>query len=374
MPDHLAMKARTRWLAQSLIAALWLAAGCSSLPVGQATPTPLPIVADISGTRAEGRLEPARYVELSPAVGGLVSEVLVSEGDYVQAGQLIARLDSANAQTLEAARTNAALDLSSAFEAARIAQSELDDYPLPRIFVGLSAEQAARSWLAELDSARKAFAPFKETSRKGLRAAHAFSNAVYPSLPHRTLYDTQDYDDMAMVYKKRVDVAWMNYTKAVLWLNLDAALATARARVAEAQRRFDVLQDEAQSSADAGVRSAWATAEIRTPLAGTVTRLDLKLGEVATAGVTVVTVADLSQWIVRTTDLTEIDVPILHEGMPVKVILDSNPELTLNGKVMSIDLGYAERQGEILYPVRISLTDNLPDMRWGMTAEATFVE
>ena len=51
--------------------------------------------------------------------------------------------------------------------------------------------------------------------------------------------DTYEYDDMAMVHKKRLDVAWMNYTKAVEWLNLQAAVVEAQARVDEAQRRFD---------------------------------------------------------------------------------------------------------------------------------------
>src|SRR5687767_2579119 len=42
---------------------------------------------------AEAKVVPARSAALSLPIGGLVAEVLVSEGDQVTAGQVIARLD-----------------------------------------------------------------------------------------------------------------------------------------------------------------------------------------------------------------------------------------------------------------------------------------
>ena len=348
--------------------------GCGSGPTAQTAPTPLPVVADLGGITAEGRLEPVRFVELSPGADGLVSEVLVAEGERVEAGQLIARLDSADAQTLEAAQTAAAVELGNTYEAVRTAQNELDAYPLPRVFAGLTAEEAARTWLAELDAASEAFAPFKDTSRKGLRRSSAFPRLVYPSLPQRVLFDTREYDEMAMVYKKRVDVAWMNYTKAVLWVRLDSALITAKARLADAQRRYDAVTDALTSSETAGTRAALATAEIRSPFDGTIAALDLKVGELASAGTTVVTVADLSGWIVKTVDLTEIDVIEIREGMPVTVVLDAMPDTQLNGRVLSVDLSFSDRQGDIVYPVNILLADSDNGMRWGMTAQVSFEE
>ncbi|MFH1185813.1 MAG: efflux RND transporter periplasmic adaptor subunit, partial [Chloroflexota bacterium] len=247
-------------------------------------------------------------------------------------------------------------------------------YPLPRIFVGLTAEEAARTWLAELDTAREAFAPYKGTSRKSLKPSSALPTLVYPSLPRRVLLDTREYDDMAMVYKKQVDVALMNYTRAVMWLQRDSALATAKARLMDARRRYDNLQDVALSDAGAGTRAALATAEIRAPFDGTITSIDLKVGEAVTAGLAVVTVADLSGWVVETTDLTEIDVMSIREGLPVTVSLDSLPDATFSGGVRSVDLSYSDRQGDIVYPVSILLAESHPRMRWGMTAQVTFDE
>jgi len=85
--------------------AVCMSAGCGSASAIQTAPTPMPAVADLTGVTAEGRLEPIRFVDLAPSVDGLVSEVLVSAGQQVVPGQLLARLDSTNAQTLETAQT-----------------------------------------------------------------------------------------------------------------------------------------------------------------------------------------------------------------------------------------------------------------------------
>lgn len=354
--------------------ALFVAAGCGQPRAMQSPPTPLPVVADLTGVTAEGRLEPVRFVTLAPTVSGPVSEVLVTEGEQVDAGQLIARLGNAGAQTLESAQTQVARELGNAYETLRVAQNDLDAYPLPRVFAALTAEEAARTWLAELDAANAAFAPFRDTSRKSLRPRNSLPGLVYPSLPPRVLVDTGEYDDMGMVHKKRLDVAWMNYTKAIGWLRLDAAVQSAKARVADAQRQYDRLRETTVSDVDAATRSALATAEIRAPFAGTITELNLKAGEAATAGTPIATLADFSSWIVKTTDLTEIDVVAIQEGMPVQVILDSMAGTTFSGHVLSVRLNYSDRQGDIVYPVRILLADPNAAMRWGMTAQIVFGE
>jgi multidrug resistance efflux pump len=225
-----------------------------------------------------------------------------------------------------------------------------------------------------LDAASKAFAPYKDSSRKGLKPRNAFPNLVYPGLPGRALLDSGEYDGVALEYKKRVDVARTNYTKAVQWLQLDSALAVAQARVADAETRYERLNDPGLSLASAGTVGALATAEIRAPFSGTVTQLDLEVGEAARAGIAAATLADFSGWIVKTTDLTEIDVVSVEDGMPVSVILDSLPDTQFGGSVLHIALGYSDRQGDIVYPVEVLLNSSHPGFRWGMTAEVTFEE
>jgi multidrug efflux pump subunit AcrA (membrane-fusion protein) len=365
----LTMKRRRR-IETFLAAGLMLMSGCSAIP-GQGSPptaTPLPPLPDQGGITAEGRLEPIRHAALSFGADGIVSEVLIREGDVVEAGQVIGRLDNTETRTLEQARAHAAVDLSNAHEAVRVAQQEFDDYPVPREFVGFTPQQATEYWLDKLDTARADFEPYEGTSRKTLKP----NNNRFPSLPRRLWFDTNEYEGMAKEYKKQLDVGWMNYRKAVAWLTLDSALESAQARLTQAQSDYDALQAASPAETTAGVRSALASAELRAPFAGSITNLDLKEGERVTAGNPVATIGDFTAWVVKTTDLTEIDVVEVSVSEPVGLTLDAIPGPTFQGRVLGIDQNYSERQGDIVYTCTLLLADRLPEMRWGMTAQVTF--
>jgi multidrug efflux pump subunit AcrA (membrane-fusion protein) len=344
-----------------------LPAGCGSAASKAAVPTALPVVQDLSGITAEGRLEPIRFVSIASNADGLVSEVMSTEGAQVEAGQILARLDSSQTRTLESAQASTSVELSAAYQAARVAQSRLDAYPIPRIFVDLTPEKAAQEWLAELDAARSAFEPYKETSRKTLKPNH-----IFPHLPRRVWFDTGEYRGMAKEYEKRLNIAWVNYRKAVAWLALDSDFVAAQARLSKAQQSVGALQDASLSSSTAGERAALANAEIRAPFAGTITNLDLKEGQRVSAGIPVVTIGDLSKWAIKTTDLSEIDVVNIEPGQPVTVTLDALPGAVLKGSVQSVDQNYSEREGDVVYSATIVLEDTRPVMRWGMTAHVNF--
>jgi HlyD family secretion protein len=78
-------------------------AGCTPTPEsgGAAAPTALPVpaarVAAAGTLAAEARVMPVQRAALSLPSGGIVAEVLVAEGDQVQAGQVLLRLDQARA-------------------------------------------------------------------------------------------------------------------------------------------------------------------------------------------------------------------------------------------------------------------------------------
>ncbi|MBK9210975.1 MAG: HlyD family efflux transporter periplasmic adaptor subunit [Anaerolineales bacterium] len=98
-----------------------------------------------------------------------------------------------------------------------------------------------------------------------------------------------------------------------------------------------------------------------------------KVGEFA-SGQPVITIADNSKWVVKTTDLTEIDVVKIKEGQAVTVTLDALPGVELSGNVLSISQNFSENQGDVVYEVTILLTEKDPAMRWGMTAIVKFTE
>ena len=349
----------------TILVASLLVAGCSGLSAKAATPTAIPTVPADPSTIAEGRVEPVRYVDIALNASGFVSDVMSKEGDQLQAGQMIARLQSNDSQTLEEAQANASKELTTAYQNFRDAQYKLDNFEVPSDFTDLTPTEAVSQTLGKLNTARDAFEPYRFIwdPRYG-----------YLNLddPHNYAIASRRVNRDALEAKKRLDDAWAMYRKAVQWLGLKTDEETAQANLDQALKDYNALQDLSLSEDTAGVRAALANAEVRAPFAGTITNLNLKVGEFDSAGQTVVTLADFSSWVVKTTDLTELDVVKIKEGDAVTLTLDAIPGLTVHGIVQSISTNYTEKEGDIDYVVTIALTDPDPRLRWGMTAQVTF--
>jgi multidrug efflux pump subunit AcrA (membrane-fusion protein) len=342
-----------------LVAVLSISAcsGTSATP----TATPVPTVVADNTIVTEGRLEPIHYADLALNASGLVSEVLLKEGDTVAAGDVIARLESTNAQSLEDAQAKAARDLTAAYQEVRDTQYDFDNFDVPTDFKPMTPTEAVPVMLEKLNTARTNFEPYKDRDERSLSLTES----------ERA---TGEYRDQAKRYKKELDDAWADYRKAVQWMDLETNLNSAKARLVLAQKDYDALNDPTFKEDTAGLRAALANAEVRAPFPGVVTNLDLKVGEFAASGQTVITIADVSKWVVKTTDLTEIDVVSIKEGQTVVVKFDALPDKEFNGNVLSIAQNYSEKQGDIVYEVTVLLTEVDPAMRWGMTAEVSFSE
>lgn len=333
---------------------------------GTATATPeaapIPTVVADNTIISEGRLEPIHYTELALNANGLISEVLTAEGDSVVAGDVIARLQSSEAQTLETAQAKTTEALTAAYQEVRDTQFKLDNFDVPTDFAGMTPPQAVAAMLVKLDKARVDFEPYKDVNDRNLQLTEAQQRGE------------EVVRGTAKIYKKALDDAWTRYRKAIQWMELESALQNANASLALAQRDYDALQDPSFSEDTAGTRAALASAEVRAPFPGTITDLSLKVGEFEAAGQPVVTIADLSSWVVKTKDLTELDVVNIKEGQSATVTLDALPGVELNGSVLSISQNFSENQGDIVYEVTILLADKNPAMRWGMTAVVKFAE
>ncbi|MBK6646113.1 MAG: efflux RND transporter periplasmic adaptor subunit [Anaerolineales bacterium] len=351
----------------------------------QATPepTPIPVVEADDTIIAEGRLEPATFTEISLNASGLISDLPVEEGDKVSAGDVLAVVESENAQTLEDARAKAVQELTAAYQEYRDTQSRLDDFDVPTRWGGMTPTDAIADTLVKLNVAREEFEPYKHLDEKQLKYD---GNKIYDDDPTPEEEDARlTYDEWARYHleerpksgvpgqkKKALDEAWQLYRVAIRWLELESAFQNAQVRIANAEADFTALEGADFSLDTAALRAILANAELRASHSGIVTNLDLKVGEYAAAGSPVVTIADTSRWLVKTSDLTEIDVVNIKEGQPVTVKLDSMPGVEFKGNVLAISQEFSENQGDVVYEVTILLTDFDPAMRWGMTAVVTF--
>jgi len=357
------MKTKTIVFFVIVLGLLLTACGAGGTPATEAAAAPTVLADDT--IISEGRVEPVRFVEIGFNASGLVREVLVKQGDLVTAGQVIARLESGGvAQTLETAQAAAARELADANEAVRAAQYRLDNFDIPSDLKPLTPSEAVRVTYEKLEKARKDYEPYKYTNQKKEVSDRNEDCKIKNGI--------ETCKNIGRYYEKALDDAWAKYRKAIDWLDREAALEKAQARLSEAQKNYGDLQNSANPEETAGTRASLANAELRAPFSGTIAKLDIKVGETAAVGTTVITIADFSKWAVKTTDLTEIDVVNIKQGQKVIITLDALPDVELTGAVDSIGQTFSEKQGDIVYEVTIILNDTNPNLRWGMTAEVKF--
>ncbi len=96
------------------------------------------------------------------------------------------------------------------------------------------------------------------------------------------------------------------------------------------------------------------------------------VGEMASPGQPAIVLADFSNWIIETDNLTEIELPDVGVGQPVLVQFDALADVELGGTVTAIKPLFELRQGDVTYVVTISLDEADPRLQWGMTAVVTF--
>ena len=329
----------------TLIVLALTVAACGAPASATPTPSPIPTVLADTTIVSDGRLEPIRFADIALSATGLVSEVLVKEGDQIKPGQVIARLVGPDTRTLEEARMAAVQEVNAAYDATRQAQLALDNFDIPNEFSGQTPGEAVEATLKAVNEARAAYDPYKD----------------YPTS-----------NTTAREFKYRLDNAWTKYRKAIQWMQLTTDVEAAEVRLTDAQADLDLLNDPNFAEDAVGRLAILANAELRAPFGGTIVTLNLKVGEYASAGQVAVTVVDASTWVVKTTDMTEIDVVKLSDGQPVTVALDAMPGKTLKGNILFISHTYSESQGDVVYEVTILLTQTDPLMRWGMTAEVKF--
>ncbi len=166
-----------------------------------------------------------------------------------------------------------------------------------------------------------------------------------------------------------VDHAQAAVSSAQLALDRLGSNAT-QAEIDTAQAQLSLAQTEAtQAIAQlAEAQAALKQTEVHAPFAGTVASVDTAEGEQATAGQPVVTVADLSSWLVETTDLSELEVVRIAVGDRATITFGALPGLTLNGTVTRIQLRGTSDQGGVLFAVLIKPDQYRPELRWNMSA------
>jgi RND family efflux transporter MFP subunit len=181
--------------------------------------------------------------------------------------------------------------------------------------------------------------------------------------------DQRTYQAAIDVASAGVAQAETSVEQAQLQLNqLPADASQGQIEFVQANLRLAQAELELARSTLAEAQNALLQTEVRAPFAGTIAVLSLEVGEQAIAGQPVITIGDLSTWLVETTDLSELEVVGVLVGDRATLTFDALPGLVVGGTVDEIQVRGTSSDGGVLYAVSIRPDSVDPDLRWGMTA------
>lgn len=372
-----------------------LTAGCTLGRTDEpepAVPTPTSPITVTGKVIAEAVIEPLQWSELRFQGGGTVAEITVEPGDLVEAGDVVARLDPTAAE-LRVQEAEAAL--ASAEAGLALVKAE------PR-------SQALAEAEAQLENAKAAVAQAvaqRDRVASGATEAAIADAEADAAAAEVALFEAKE--GHRQVHEDRVDVDSLEQADYKLFAaegalaaaqaELDALRKTAGAKLRQAESAVQFAsaqQDVAEAqlellkastaswdiaAAEASVRqaqvarasteAALARTVLRAPFDGTVTRVNVEVGDLVTEGHVIAVLAMLDELQARTTDLGELAVAALAEGQCATVQVDAQPGKVFNGVVRHIALRPGDHRGDVVYAVDVDLTDGeQAPLRWGMTA------
>lgn len=248
-------------------------------------------------------------VDISSKRDGKIVEILVREGDSVEAGQLLARIVSVQDEAqVEAQKANVTQDERKLQEAESAAPARVS---LAEANLAASKAELVR-WEAELQQA--------ETDAKRYPAL-AESGAVAEQVANQQQTRMKSARASTDAARKQVSSAEASLDQAKAQLQ---QVATAKANLVSSRaelRRFE-----------ANVSDLAITA----PIAGTILTRSAEPGRVAAAGQTILTMVDLHKLYLRGF-IPEGDVGKVKVGQAAQVYLDSKQKESIQAEVIRID-------------------------------------
>ena len=242
-------------------------------------------------------------VQISPQVTGTITELPVTDNQFVEKGALLVRIDP---RDYEAALKQAQ---------AQLAQAKAS---VANVTAQIGAQQS------NIEAAN--------TSVTQAQAALTFSQ--------------QQFERAQRLLKAGAGTQQQEQQTRADLTQRQAALASSQATLTAAQKQLAVLQAQKQS-AQAQVDAAQAavnTAEINVnrttlsaPVAGRVANLNTAVGSLAQPGATLLTLVPREVWV--TANFKETELGKIKVGDPAEIAVDAYPDHTFQGHVASIQAG-----------------------------------
>ena len=160
---------------------------------------------------------------------------------------------------------------------------------------------------------------------------------------------------------------------------LDADVAIAEARLADAQREWERMKDGPNPddirAAEARVAASEATldlARITAPFAGSITSIDVLVGDQVSPGTPAFRIDDLSHLLVDV-EISEVDINRIGLNQTVSLVFDAILDQEYEGVVVEIGQVGLSIQGVVSFPVVVEILNGDEAIRPGMTAAVNIV-
>ncbi|MGA2819549.1 MAG: efflux RND transporter periplasmic adaptor subunit [Anaerolineales bacterium] len=380
-------------LSLSLVLALALA-GCGGIGGSSAPAVPTLVlstpVASLApgtgGATASGIVVAAREAQLAFTVGGRVTDVPAALGEQVEAGQVLVELDPAASQReLDQAQRNLAeLTSPGAIANAQLAVAQarkaFDDAQTNYNNVVVNYQKGAL--LDAQDSLAKATARYQYVASHHDPGVSGLVQVQLAYLDYIHALQTEQKAESDYLAKQSSGLGASQSTVDIITGQYEVA----KANLAEAQDYLSAVSGGevplgatgAQLTELGNARRQLAAAQdqvaatrLIAPFSGTVTAVNVVVGENAAPGEILIGLTDVSRLHVETTDLSEREVPQVRIGQTVTVVLkDLNQYVT--GRVSAISPLASTLGGDVVYKATIDL-DTQPDaLRAGMSVDVNF--
>lgn len=246
---------------------------------------------------SNGRIE-AVEIDIAAKTPGRLKEVLVDEGDFVVAGQVLARMDT---DVLAAQLREAEADFRRAKSAIDTARSSVAQRESEKA----AGESLVAQREAELDGAKRNRARAEDSSAKGVGSAETLDAAR-----------VQFFSTEAAVKAAKANVAAS-----------DAAIATAKSQVIQAEAAVDAAKSRIER-----LQADIEDSTLKAPRDGRVQYRVAQPGEVLAAGGKVLNMVDLGD-VYMTFFLPTAEAGRVRLGTEVHLVLDAAPQYVVPARV-----------------------------------------
>jgi len=278
---------------------------------------------------ATGRIEPISKVEIKSKANGIIKELKVNAGDFVQEGQVLAELDkdnlSARLREARAASMNAESSLAAA--EAEYKKNQIETETPDVAFACRNVERTENLF------------------KKGLVSQQDLDDARRP---------LEQAENRQHVARSQLGVSQARISQA------EAGVAQAKAAVERAEEEFN-------------------NATIRSPIKGVVLSRDVEIGSpvssilnLGAAASLVMVLGDISQVYVKG-KVDEADIGLVRFDQPARIKVETFKDKQFDGRVTQISPMGAEKDNVVSFEVRVSINNPGGELRANMTANAEII-